>query len=582
MHIPRRFYAPTSLLVTLAAAAPAQAEVTATKITSPAKTRFVLYDTSASHPKTLAVAGAAAGSGDVDVVCVRGAEVLSLLEDVQVAADGTFAASDVPLDAAADAADLESPGRSCHLRAFPAGTTPTVYGDFEGPVLGVSKFSRLELSGTGTNNDGILADYYLYAAGTGYAAEAGTLGTCALFGVIQDPGTLEPQANGLECGGSLPGEKLGLEVDGEPAYTPAALNGSVGGSGHQGTAGFPALSEPAVQFDENTGDVAVTDTSPVVKCAADNSFPPLPWICTSFDHVPVQVERTTSIVGGAQLIRVVDRWSSTDGGAHTLDLTLRHASCFEYGDECSEQIEHRFPGETAYARRDAGSAAGPLPALEPIFSRDGSFERVGGAVAIPGQGADGARFFAPEELGIDYADRTIPASGTLTLTHYYATVSGAEAEVETGADRLRALIARTTPAPAPAPAPAPSGDGNHGGSSGTVAGTPVRPQLSRGGRVRVRRSGRTFVVTTRDRVGCPAGGPACILRVGAKARGVTAGTARTTVAAGESGKLTFRLRRPAAGALKRLRRLRLTVTISARAGTGAAVARQRALTITLP
>ena len=74
-------------------------------------------------------------------------------------------------------------------------------------MLGVSKYSRLELSGTGSANDGILADYYLYAAGTGYAAEAGTLGTCALFGVIQDPGTLEPQADGLECGGSLPVEQ---------------------------------------------------------------------------------------------------------------------------------------------------------------------------------------------------------------------------------------------------------------------------------------------------------------------------------------------------------------------------------------
>jgi hypothetical protein len=584
MHIRRRFYAPTALLVTLAAATPAQAAVTATKITSPAKTHFVLYDTSAAHPKTLDVAGTATGSGSVDVVCERGNDIVSLAADVPVAANGTFSASEIPLDAAADATDLQSPGRSCHLRAFPAGTTPPVYSAFEGPVLGVSKYSRLELSGTGVN-DGILADYYLYAAGIGYAAEAGALGTCALFSVIQDPWTLEPQGDGLQCGGSVPREELGLELDGEPAYTPGALRGGVGGSGHQGTAGFPALPEPAVQFDEETGDVAVTDTSPIVKCATDNSFPPRPWICTSFERVPVQVERTTSIVGDAQLIRVVDRWSSTDSRAHTLDLTIRNAACFGYLGDCSGQLEYRFPGETAYARHDTddatpdtGSVAGPLPALEPIFSRDATVYRVGGAVVLPGQRADGARFFAPDDLGIDYQDRTIPASGTLTLTHYYATVSGAEAEVETGADRLRALIARTTPAPAPPP----SGGGNHSGGSGTVAETPARPQLSRAGRVRVRRSGRTFVVTTRDRVRCPAAGPACVLRVGATARGVTAGTARTTVAAGGSGKVTFRLRRAAAGALKRLGRLRLTVTLSARAGTGAAVAKQRALTIRLP
>ena len=203
MHIIRRFYAPTALLVALAAAPPAQAAVTATKITSPAKTRFVLYDTSALHPKTLDVAGTATGSGDVDVVCERGNDIVSLAEDVPVAANGTSSASQIRLDAAADATDLESPGRSCHLRAFPAGTAPTVYSDFEGPVLGVSKYSRLELSGTGAN-DGILADYYLYAAGIGYATEAGSLGPCALFGVIQDPETLEPQSEGLACGGSLP------------------------------------------------------------------------------------------------------------------------------------------------------------------------------------------------------------------------------------------------------------------------------------------------------------------------------------------------------------------------------------------
>jgi hypothetical protein len=301
--------------------------------------------------------------------------------------------------------------------------------------------------------------------------------------------------------------------------------------------------------------------------------------------VPVQLQRTTSILGSTGLIRVVDRWSSTDGRAHRLDLTIDQFACFGYLYDCSERLEYRFPGETAYARHDADPATpatrsidGPLPALEPIFAKDGTVYRVGGAVLIPGQPADGARFFSADEFGIDYKGRTIPASGTLTLTHYYATVSGADADVEDGADRLRAWIAQTPPQPAPAP----GGGGSHGGGSGTVVQTPARPQLSRRGRVRVRRSGRTFLVTTRDRVRCPAGGAACVLRVGAKARGATAGTARMTVAAGDNATVTFRLRRNAAGALKRLGRLRLTVTLSARAGTGQAVAQRRALAIGLP
>ena len=337
----------------------------------------MLYDTSAAHPKTLAVAGTATGSGDVDIVCMRGTEVVSLLEGVDVAANGTFAQADVPLAAAADAADPDSPGRSCRLRAVPAGTTPAVDDPaFQGPLLGISKYSQLRVSGS--DNDGRRAGYYLYAAGTGYAAEAGAFGdTCALLTVIQDPETLEPQADGLACFGSPRNayDRQDFAIDGQPAYPPAALNSGVAGSGLQGGANFPELPEPTVQFDEDTGDVSVTETSALARCAPDNAFPPRPWTCTSFDRAPVQVNRTTSIVGGAQLIRVVERFSSTDGHAHTLDVTYDEPSCFGAYD-CAEQLEYRFPGEVAYARHDAndatpatGAIAGPLPAFEPIFGQ---------------------------------------------------------------------------------------------------------------------------------------------------------------------------------------------------------------------
>ena len=216
--------------------------------------------------------------------------------------------------------------------------------------------------------------------------------------------------------------------------------------------------------------------------------------------------------------------------------------------------------------RDTGSVAGPLPALEPIFSRDATVHRVGGAVVIPGQGADGARFFEPDELGLDYVDRAIPATGTLTLTHYYATVSGADGEVEDGADRLRAWIGQP-PAQVVAPAPATG--------PATIAQTPAPPTLSRRGRVRVRRSGRTFVVTTRDRVGCPAG---CALQVS----GRWVATSRARLGAGRSANVKVRLTRAGARALSRRGRLRLSVTISARADGGPAVTKRRILTIRLP
>ena len=170
-----------------------------------------------------------------------------------------------------------------------------------------------------------------------------------------------------------------------------------------------------MQFDEDTGDVTVTDTSPVVKCAADNSFPPLPWICTSFEPVPVQLERTTSIAGGAQLIRVVDRWSSTDGGAHTLNLTLRHFSCFDYADECSAQLEYRFPARpgTPPATR-TGRRPDPRTGADLQAGRERRARRRRGR--HPRQSADGARFFGPTSSASSTRAHD-PGDGQLTLTH---------------------------------------------------------------------------------------------------------------------------------------------------------------------
>jgi hypothetical protein len=556
----RFFLAPAALIAALALTASAQAAVTSTEISAPARTTHVLYRTDAAHPQTIAVAGVANGPGSVDIVCQVGATVVHVQDGVPVAANGTFAAPDAPLDAVADGADPEYPARSCLLRAIPAGSAPAAFDAFTGPELDVSKYSRIELARTGTN-DGKLGSYYLYAAGTGHEYEAGAFGACSFSGT-QDRSTLEFLSWGLGCVGSprdTP-ENDELVVDGGPAYAPGSVYGGVAGSGIQGANGFLPLSEPDVRFDAATGDITVDETSSLFRCAPDNSYPPLPLSCTDFAPVGVQVHRTLSIAGDAQLVRTVDRWSSTDGHAHSLALSVDEGSCLSHGNDCSTDLRYRFPGDAAYAAHDAGSAKpGPGP-LQAVLVRDGG--GAGGGVFVAGQRADGVTFSGKDTFAFDY-DRTIPATGTVTLTHYAATVSPADGTPETGLDSLKRLFpAAPKPKPKPKPSPSPS----------PKPVTPVRPTFSRAGYVRVHRSGRTFAVVTRDRVRCV---DACTVTV----RGLRVVSKATTVAAGRTAKVSFRLTRSAARTLRHRGALRLTVQLAARSGAGPITTKQRRLTI---
>jgi hypothetical protein len=592
----RRVACPAALVLAVAVAAPAQADISASSISAPSDPRFVLDDLDASQPATIAVAGTATGSGSVDIVCVRGTVMTSLggtASGVPVAGDGTFSVPDAPLGQLAGAPQSYDAARTCRLHAVPSGTVPTDFSPYAGPRLGVSTYTGHRLSGAGAN-DGILFDYYVYAAGLGFAADYVSFGGCGIYDTImQDPVTFEELGYSLYCNGfpvdrALPAPgRFGVKVDGAPAYAPGSLGGGTGGAGLQDRPGFPALTVEPVQLDAATGDVTIRESDPFAKCAPDNSYPPTTTGCASLAPVPVALARTTEHTRNGQVIRVVDRWSSTDGHAHALDLSLQQDNCF--GRNCSSQIVYRFPGEAAYAPHDAddatpatGSVPGPLAAAEPLLARDAADPTIGGTAVLPAQSSDGATFLDDDSFTIEYANRVVPASGELTLTHYY--VSG---RTPTETEQLAAAVtASLRPLPAPPAPPA---------AQPPVVPAPVvvpaRPQLSRHGKPSVRRKGATFVVATGDRVRCPTGGPACRLRVSATVRvpasvarlhKVAVASTKLTVKAGRTAKVTFRLNRKGARALKRLGRLRLTVTLSARTGAGTPVAKTRTVTIKAP
>ena len=573
----RKWFIAVPVLAAAAFAAPAQAQVTGTQITSPADPSHVLFYT--SGPRTLAVSGTATGSGTVDLVCVRGQEPRRLggsAENVPVAADGTFSVPNASLDELAERQNPKQPGRTCRLHAVPAGASPADLRPYRGPVLHITKFSLLQLSNTGAN-DGLPAGYYLYAAGHGRAIESGAFGACGVGSISESFASYEPLAYGIDCSGSptdLPqGQKAAIEIDGEPAYPPATVDGGVGGAGVQGNTGFPRFGIPDVQFDKGTGAVAVEETSALAKCAPDNAYPVTIFGCHHFEDVPVKVTRTTAVAADRRHTTVVDRWSSTDGLPHRLDLRLFQSACLSIGDDCSEQITYRFPGESAYARHDAndatpltGTVPGPFESRQPIFTRDATEALRGGGAIVPEQSADRARFLGDDAFVLEYDALTIPAGGELTLTHHHVTTSDA-AEVEP----LAAALIAGLPQPPADPAPATGGAAT---TTSTTVAPLAGPRLVRNGQVRVRRAGRTFVVTTGDRVSCPAGA-ACTLRV--SGRRIVG--ARVAIASGRTAQVRFRLTRSGARQLRRHGRLRLTVAVSARSAGGPAVAQRRSLTL---
>ena len=247
-----------------AIAAPAQAQVTATQIGAPAKTRFVLYDTSAAHPKTLD----GRRHGDRErrrrhrLLCAarRSCRCSRAWTSRPTGRSRrqTFRSPRPPTR------PTPKPGPSCRLRAVPAGTTPAA-DDPASRGRCLASASTRSCGSRAGDNDGRRAGYYLYAAGTGYSAEAGAVRR-HLRAVDRDPGSADARAAGrrphvlrhaaqrLRSAGLRDRRSAGV-----PACRPQQRRRRFRPPGRRQLPGIPP--EPTVQFDEDTGDASVTETS---------------------------------------------------------------------------------------------------------------------------------------------------------------------------------------------------------------------------------------------------------------------------------------------------------------------------------
>jgi hypothetical protein len=80
----------------------------------------------------------------------------------------------------------------------------------------------------------------------------------------------------------------GLRIDGGPAYPPGERFFGFGGADVADNPGVLALQLGPVVFDPRNGDLAVTETDPLVRCAPTNTLPVTSDGCRTFAPVPVR------------------------------------------------------------------------------------------------------------------------------------------------------------------------------------------------------------------------------------------------------------------------------------------------------
>jgi hypothetical protein len=356
-------------------------------------------------------------------------------------------------------------------------------------------------------------------------------------------------------------------------------------------------------FDPASGKLTVEEVEPIDFCAPDAAtFPATPSSCASATPSGVQLSRTTVVDHNGRVARVTDHWSSTDGHEHPLDLLYDQ----EF-DSSNDDNSFRFEGSAGYQRFDGGDVA-PTPTSSP-----GSFFVKGSDAAVDGDELDargavtyndapdaivflvGSTDFSPShftEFVMHYA-RTVPATGSSTLQFQYADAF-LLSEVQGYATDAQSTFTPTPKAPTPTPtatsAPTPA--------SNPIAPPPIfpppaLPRFSPSGAASAKAVGKTVVVSTGERVSCPAGSGPCSASVTgiavvpaklarAKTKKLVIGAAKFTIPAGQGKTLSFKLNKKGARALAKLKKMSVKLALVARTGTGTPVKKSRTIRIKAP
>jgi hypothetical protein len=442
-----------SIVGALVAAAPASAAIiteSQVHVTSPTGTYLVADELAPTMIKGTGTSNGNA-SNKVDIKCFRGKEVEVLEEEVAVAANGTFS-FDAPLE--------EIAAETCVLRAvdhldktdYPPGT-PTA---LQGPTLAISERSESRIP-TGPNA-GKLRDYYIYGAQLLGGFDYDSLGGCTIDdGYVFDATTLETKTldycnawfhyrNGVEkeTGFASP-TRSELRVDGSDSYAaesiyllyPKAFEGK----------GFPSLTEQ-YSLDPATGDLVIETTDQIVTCAPKPAvYPPTEASCSSYVPTGVQIFLRSVQDHSGRVANVMQRFESTDGRSHEVDLLENNEF---YHEKKDGELNFPWTGLGASPYTIAGQEVPAPPSGPGSFYVKGSAAVADGGEEAP-QGAvtfsnapDGETIIGTTNNTSRYSwvdlhyKRAIPAGGSFSLGFTY---SNAFLLSEVGADAAAAQAA---------------------------------------------------------------------------------------------------------------------------------------------
>jgi hypothetical protein len=351
------------LIAVLIAVPSAQAAVTASHVATPTNNTYLMYNH--DSPNTFAISGTTTGgtTGDhVDLVCFAGDDHRTVATNVAVNSNGSFSAP-------GDAHSANS-YRLCNLKAVPAGTTPVDLSPFTGPRLLVGQKETYHVSG-GLNNKK-LYDYYLYFQQRAGGLDYDSLGSCGIDdGYLLDAGdslsTVTWWCNAyLNKREASPGTRSEVRVDGKDAYTPNGANDI----NPAATSGFPALASYFFHLNSHTGNAAIHEMDPIVKCP-NATYPPTAVTCPKFVSTGITDTRTITQDHTGRVAWVTDVFKNSDGKAHSLDLLWQNFQRFYNGNSGdSTQLEYRFPGHSGYLMHVLNDSV-TLPASNPgtIFVR---------------------------------------------------------------------------------------------------------------------------------------------------------------------------------------------------------------------
>jgi hypothetical protein len=217
-----------------------------------------------------------------------------------------------------------------------------------------------------------------------------------------------------------------------------------------------------------TGDTVAQDDEEIVYC----SPPPGGEVCSSVTPTGVSDERTIEGTADGHLITVTDRYSSTDGQAHSIDLLPENTQRFGgTGEENASSIAYRFPGELLYSTHAFGDTvqfADEIPGVVWIRVEgrpDGDQKSGRGAIVFDGPASPAV--FNEEEPAYDGFEAhravTVPAAGSTVLRTAYVQAY-AQTEVESLVAQAEASFAPVARPGLPEPTP-PAGPGTGGSGS---------------------------------------------------------------------------------------------------------------------